>query len=139
MHVSTEKQLRRVYMERRIVSTNEAPAAVGPYSQAVVVGDLVFASGNIALDPETGEMVGQDIVSQTRQALENLGSVLRAAGSSLDRVIKTTVFLASIGDFAAMNSVYAEFFPGDPPARSTLEVGALPKAALVEIEAVAIR
>jgi 2-iminobutanoate/2-iminopropanoate deaminase len=126
-------------MDRTIVSTDKAPGAVGPYSQAVIVGDLVFASGALALDPNTGEMVGEEIGAQTRQVLENVQGVLEAAGSSLDRVVKTTVFLTDMGSFAQMNSVYAEFFSSHPPARSTVQVGALPKGALVEIESIAQR
>jgi 2-iminobutanoate/2-iminopropanoate deaminase len=126
-------------MDRTIVSTDKAPGAVGPYSQAVIIGDLVFASGAIPLDPNTGEMVGEEIGAQTRQVLENVQGVLEAAGSSLDRVVKTTVFLTDMGSFAQMNSVYAEFFSSHPPARSTVQVGALPKGALVEIESIAQR
>ena len=123
-------------MKREIVSTDKAPAAVGPYSQAVRVGDLVFTAGQVALDPATGKLVEGGIEEQTRQVLQNLAAVLEAAGSSLDRVVKTTVFLKDMGDFAAMNAVYAEFFPTDPPARSTVEVSALALGALVEIEAI---
>ena len=126
-------------MDRTIVSTDKAPGAVGPYSQAVIIGDLVFASGAIPLDPKTGELVGEEIGAQTRQVLENVQGVLEAAGSSLDRVVKTTVFLTDMGNFAPMNAVYAEFFPSHPPARSTVQVGALPKGALVEIETIALR
>jgi len=123
-------------MKREIVSTDKAPAAVGPYSQAVRVGDLVFTAGQVALDPATGKLVEGGIEEQTRRVLQNLAAVLEAAGSSLDRVVKTTVFLKDMGDFAAMNAVYAEFFPTDPPARSTVEVSALALGALVEIEAI---
>ena len=123
-------------MKREIVSTDKAPAAVGPYSQAVRVGDLVFTAGRVALDPATGKLVEGGIEEQTRQVLQNLAAVLEAAGSSLDRVVKTTVFLKDMSDFAAMNAVYAEFFPTDPPARSTVEVSALALGALVEIEAI---
>lgn len=126
-------------MKRTIVSTDKAPAAVGPYSQGVVVGDLVFTAGQIALDPQTGDLVGEDVSAQTRRVIENLAAVLSAAGSSLDKVVKTTVFLTSMDNFAAMNSVYAEFFASNPPARSTVQVGALPKGSLVEIEAIAVR
>lgn len=124
-------------MKRTVVSTDKAPAAVGPYSQGVVVGDLVFTAGQIALDPQTGDLVGEDVSAQTRRVIENLAAVLSAAGSSLDKVVKTTVFLTNMDDFAAMNSVYAEFFASNPPARSTVQVGALPKGSLVEIEAIA--
>jgi 2-iminobutanoate/2-iminopropanoate deaminase len=126
-------------MDRKVVATDKAPGAVGPYSQAVIAGDFVFTAGTIPLDPKTGELVGEDIGGQTRQVLQNLKSVLEAAGSSLQQVVKTTVFLTDFGNFAGMNSVYAEFFPSDPPARSTVEIGPLAKGALVEIEVVALR
>ena len=118
------------------VNTNRAPAALGPYSQAVVSGGLCFTSGQIALSPETGEIVGADIETQTRQVLENLCAVLAAAGTAADRVVKTTCYLADIADFAAFNAVYAEYFPGKP-ARSCVAVKDLPRGALVEVEAVA--
>ena len=118
------------------VHTDRAPAALGPYSQAVVSGGLCFTSGQIALSPETGEIVGVDIASQTRQVLENLCAVLAAAGTSAERVVKTTCYLADIADFAAFNAVYAEYFPGKP-ARSCVAVKDLPRGALVEVEAVA--
>ncbi len=123
---------------KRAVTTDNAPKAIGPYSQAVVAGGVVFCSGQIPLDPATGEMVEGDVATQTRQVLENLKAVLEAAGSGLDRVVKTTVFLADMGDFAAMNQVYAGFFDDVPPARAAVEVAALPKGARVEIEAVAL-
>lgn len=118
------------------VHTDRAPAAVGPYSQAVVSGRLCFTSGQIALSPETGEIVGEDISTQTRQVLENLCAVLAAAGASPETVVKTTCYLADIADFAAFNAVYAEYFPGKP-ARSCVAVKDLPRGALVEVEAVA--
>ena len=118
------------------VHTDRAPAALGPYSQAVVSGGLCFTSGQIALSPETGEIVGADITSQTRQVLENLCAVLAAAGTSAEKVLKTTCYLADIADFAAFNAVYAEYFPGKP-ARSCVAVKDLPRGALVEVEAVA--
>ena len=118
------------------VHTNRAPAALGPYSQAVVSGGLCFTSGQIALSPETGEIVGEDISTQTRQVLENLCAVLAAAGVSAEKVLKTTCYLADIADFAAFNAVYAEYFPGKP-ARSCVAVKDLPRGALVEVEAVA--
>ena len=124
-------------MSLKAVSTDKAPAAIGPYSQAVACGDLVFCSGQIPLDPQTGEMVGDEIVAQTTQALANLGEVLKASGSSRDRVVKTTVLLADMNDFAQMNAVYAEFFGEHKPARAAFQVSRLPKDALVEIEAVA--
>ncbi len=126
-------------MEREIISTEKAPKAVGPYSQAVRAGDLIFASGQVAIDPSTGKLIEGGVAEQTRQALKNLSAVLEAAGSSLAQVVKTTVFLTDMDDFAAMNSVYSEFFPTDPPARSTVEVARLALGALVEIEAVALR
>lgn len=126
-------------MERARISTTGAPAAIGPYSQAIACGQLVFASGQIALDPATGQLVEGDVRAQTRRALENLAAVLQAGGSSLAQVVKTTVFLTTMGDFAAMNEVYGEFFTGDPPARSTIAVAELPRNALVEVEAVAVR
>lgn len=126
-------------MQRERVATAGAPAAIGPYSQAIVAGDYVFASGQIALDPQSGQLVGDDVRDQTRRALQNLGAVLLAARSDLALVVKTTVFLTSMANFAAMNEVYAEFFPGEPPARSTIAVAELPRNALVEVEAIAIR
>lgn len=119
------------------VQTSAAPAAVGPYSQAVRLGSMVFTSGSIALDPETGEMVGTDVPAQTRQLLKNLAAVLHEAGSSPQQVCKTTVYLVDMGDFAPMNEVYAEFFGDHRPARTTVAVRALPKGALVEIDAIA--
>ena len=118
------------------VHTDRAPAALGPYSQAVVSGGLCFTSGQIALSPETGEIVGEDITTQMRQVLENLCAVLAAAGASPEKVLKTTCYLADIADFAAFNAVYAEYFPGKP-ARSCVAVKDLPRGALVEVEAVA--
>jgi 2-iminobutanoate/2-iminopropanoate deaminase len=122
---------------RTIVHTERAPAAIGPYSQAVATGDLVFTSGQIPLLPD-GSFVEGDVGAQTRQVLANLRAVLEAAGSSLDRVVKCTVFLTDLNDFAAMNESYAEAFTADPPARSTVQVARLPKDAAVEIEAVAL-
>ena len=125
-------------MKREVISTDKAPAAVGPYSQAVRAGDFVFAAGQVAIDPAAGKLIEGDVAAQTRQVLTNLSAVLEAAGSSLDSVVKTTVFLKDMGEFRAMNAVYAEFFPSDPPARSTVEVAALPLGALVEIEVIAV-
>ena len=123
---------------KRQIATACAPAAIGPYSQGMAVGDFVFTSGQIPLDPKTGVFVEGGIQEQTRQALLNVKAVLEAAGSSMDKVIKTTVFLQNMGDFSAMNEVYAAFFEGSIcPARSAVEVAALPKGALVEIEAIA--
>ena len=125
-------------MKREVISTDKAPAAVGPYSQAVRVGDFVFAAGQVAIDPVAGKLIEGDVAAQTRQVLTNLSTVLEAAGSSLDRVAKTTVFLVNMDQFKVMNAVYGEFFSSDPPARSTIEVAALPLGALVEIEAIAV-
>lgn len=125
-------------MQRQIVATPKAPAAIGPYSQAVRVGDLVFTAGQIPLDPATGQLVAGGIEVQTRQALTNLSAVLEAAGTSLANALKTTVFLADMAEFKAMNGVYAEFFPAAPPARSTVQVAGLPLGARVEIEVVAV-
>jgi 2-iminobutanoate/2-iminopropanoate deaminase len=122
---------------RRVVSTQEAPKAVGPYSQAIVAGGLVWAAGQIALDPATGKLVDGGVEEQTRRALMNVAAVLRAAGSGLDRVLRATVYLVDMGDFEAMNRVYAEFFGGEPPARACVAVTALPRGARVEIDAVA--
>lgn len=126
-------------MRRERVATEAAPAAIGPYSQAIAAGDLVFASGQIALDPKSGQLAEGDVRTQTRQALENLSAVLQAGGSSLARVVKTTVFLTSMQNFSAMNEVYGQYFVGEPPARSTIAVAELPRNALVEIEAIALR
>lgn len=125
-------------MKRQIITADQAPPVAGPYSQAVAAGPLVFCSGQIPLDAK-GELVKGDIVVQTVQALENLKAVLAAAGLTLKDVVKTTVFLADLADFSEMNRVYAEFFPDKPPARSTIQVAALPKSAAVEIEALALR
>ena len=122
---------------KKIVSTEKAPKAIGPYSQAILAEDLIFTAGQIGLDPGTMELVEGGIEAQTRQVLTNLKHVLESADSGLRFVIKTTVFLQDMGDFARMNAVYAEFFPENPPARSTVQVAALPKGALVEIECVA--
>lgn len=125
-------------MERRIIHTDNAPKAIGPYSQAIRTGDFVFCAGQIPLDPTTMKLVEGDITVQTRRVLTNLSNVLEAAGSSISRVLKTTVFLADLNDFQAMNAVYAEFFGDQPPARSTIQAGKLPASALVEIEAIAV-
>lgn len=125
--------------DRTRIATTNAPAAIGPYSQAIVNGDLVFCSGQIALDPAAGMLIEGDVRAQTRQALENLSAVLGAAGASPASVVKTTVFLVSMDDYAAVNEVYGEFFSGEPPARSAVAVAALPRGARVEIEAIAVR
>lgn len=126
-------------MKQEVISTTAAPKAIGPYSQAIAAeGKYVFTSGQIALDPTTGQMMGMTAVEQAEQVLRNLQAVLKAAGGSLAHVVKTTVFLQNMNDFAAVNEVYARFFPENPPARSAIAVQALPKGALVEIEAVAL-
>jgi len=125
-------------MEKQTVSTAKAPKAIGPYEQAIKVGDFIYASGQIPIDPATGNLVEETITVQTRQVIENLKAVVAAAGSSLERVIKTTVFLKNISDFAAMNEVYAEYFTTVKPARSTVAVSDLPRGALVEIDLIAI-
>ncbi len=124
-------------MEKKRIHTNNAPAAVGPYSQAIRVGDYVFTAGQVALDPTTGELVGADVATQTEQVMSNLRAVLAAAGSGLGQVIKTTVFLQSMGDFAAMNAVYAEFFGDAKPARTTIECKFADARMLVEIDCIA--
>ncbi|NJD27747.1 MAG: RidA family protein [Chloroflexi bacterium] len=126
-------------MTRRSITTPAAPAAVGPYSQAIAAGELVFCSGQIALDPTTGELVDGDIEAQADRVLRNLTAVLDAAGCTLADIVKTTVFLADIADFPTINAVYARFMPDPPPARSTFAVAALPKGARIEIEAIAVR
>lgn len=126
-------------MTRQRVSTSNAPTAIGPYSQGIAAGDLVFCSGQVGLDPETGELVPGGVEPEAERALRNLTAVLDAAGCTFDDVVKTTVFLADIADFAAVNAVYGRYMPDPPPARSTFAVGALPKGARVEIEAIARR
>ena len=125
-------------MNKQVISTANAPKAIGPYEQAIKVGEFVYASGQIPLDPKTGTVVEGDITVQTRRVLENLKAVVEAAGSSLERAVKATVFLKNIGDFAAMNDVYAEYLGKAKPARSTVAVTELPRGALVEIDLVAI-
>lgn len=126
-------------MQKEVIATDKAPAAVGPYSQAIAAGQLVYTAGQVALDKETGKLVEGGVQAQTRQALQNLKAVLEAAGSSLDKVIKTTVFMQRMDDYAAINEVYGQFFGESVPARSAVAVAALPLGALVEIEAVALR
>ena len=123
---------------KKIVSTEKAPKAIGPYSQAIRTENLLFTAGQVGLDPATMEMVEGGIEAQTRQVLTNLKHVLETADSGLNFVVKTTVFLQEMSDFAKMNAVYAEFFPENPPARSTVQVAGLPKGALVEIECIAL-
>ena len=125
-------------MNKQIIHTDKAPKAIGPYSQAVQIGNFIYTAGQVGLDPTSMEMVPGGIEEQTRQVLTNLSSVLDAAGSSLSQVVKTTVFLNDMNDFAKMNTIYTEFFNENPPARSTVAVAGLPKGALVEIECVAV-
>jgi len=126
-------------MEIKQVSTEKAPAAIGPYSQAIIVNGIVYTSGQIPINPETGELVCGTIEDQAKQVLENLKNLLAAAGSSLAHVVKTTVFIKDMNDFAQLNNIYAEYFDRPFPARSTVEVARLPKDVLVEIEAVAVQ
>lgn len=125
---------------REVIKTSSAPAAIGPYSQGIRVsaGKMLFTAGQVPLDPATGQMVTGDIKAQTRRVLENIEAILQAAGASFENVVKTTVFMTDLNEFAAMNEVYAEFFSTNPPARSTVEVRALPRGAKVEIETMAI-
>ena len=123
---------------KQIIATERAPQAIGPYSQAIVANGFVFASGQIPIDPATGQFVEGGIVEQTEQVLRNVSNLLEAAGTSLSRVVKTTVFLADMNDFAAMNETYASFFGENPPARSTVQAARLPRDARVEIEVVAL-
>ncbi len=122
---------------KKVLATTSAPAAIGPYSQAIHAGDFVFVSGQLPIDPATGEFAGDDIAAQTRQSLTNIKNILESDGLTMANVIKTTVLLKNISDFGAMNEVYATFFEGDCPARAAYEVAALPKNGLVEIEAIA--
>lgn len=125
-------------LNREIIFTPNAPAAVGPYSQAVRLGEMIYTAGQIALDPETGQLVEDDIEVQTRQVMKNLSNVLAAAGSNFAHVIKTTIFVTNLADFATINKVYGSYFAENPPARSTVQVAALPLGSRVEIEVVAI-
>jgi 2-iminobutanoate/2-iminopropanoate deaminase len=125
-------------MQRTVIATPAAPAAIGPYSQAIRAGNLVFTSGQIPLDPASGQMVTGDLAAETRRVLDNLAAVLAAAGVGFADVVKTTIFLTDMGDFAAVNALYAERFAGAPPARSTVQVARLPKDARVEIEMIAV-
>jgi len=122
----------------KAVHTPAAPAAIGPYSQAIVAGGLVFTAGQIALDPRTGELVTGDVAAQTARVMENVQAVLEAAGASLQSVVRTTVFLADMADFAAMNEVYGRFFGDHKPARSTIQAAALPRGARVEVDTIAV-
>jgi len=123
---------------KKIISTTEAPAAIGPYSQAVRVGSMIFCAGQVPLDPKSGQIVSEDIAEQTRRVLDNVAGILKSEQLTLAHVVKTTVFLADFGDFQKMNEVYATYFKDQPPARSTVGVSTLPKNARVEIEAIAI-
>jgi len=125
-------------MSKAALHTDNAPAAIGPYSQAIKAGNTIYVSGQLPIDPKTGEFAGPDIESQTRQSLTNIKSILESCGAGMGNVVKTTVLLADIADFAAMNGVYAEFFEAPFPARAAFQVAALPKAARVEIEVVAV-
>ena len=125
-------------MANKIVSTENAPGAIGPYSQAVAAGDMLFCSGQIPIDPTTGSFVSDDIAEQTEQVLRNLNAVLESAGSGLDRVVKTTVFLSDMEDFAAMNEIYSKYFDANKPARATVQAARLPRDAKVEIDCVAV-
>ena len=124
-------------MIKEIIASDDAPKAIGPYSQAIRIDSFIFLSGQIPMDPVSGELIGGDIEAQTERVLQNLRAVLRAGGGDLTNVVKTTVYLANMDDFPAMNEVYGRFFPQDPPARATVEVSRLPKGVGVEIEAVA--
>jgi 2-iminobutanoate/2-iminopropanoate deaminase len=123
-------------MAKTVIATKNAPGALGPYSQGIKLTDFIFCSGQLGLNPATGELV-EGVKAQAEQAMKNLKAVLEAGGSSLDRIVKTTIFLKNMGDFPVVNETYGSFFPGDKPARSTVEVAALPKGGLVEIEAIA--
>lgn len=123
---------------KKIVSTTDAPAAVGPYSQAIRVGQLVFTAGQIPLDPKSGQIVSEDIAEQTRRVLDNLTAVLKAENLTFSHIVKTTIFLTDLGDFQTVNEIYGSYFSEQPPARSTVQVSALPKGARVEIECIAV-
>ncbi|HWQ40571.1 MAG TPA: RidA family protein [Desulfosporosinus sp.] len=124
-------------MKKQIVSTSNAPAAIGPYSQGVKIGNLIFTSGQLPINLQSGELVA-DIEGATKQSLDNVKAILESAGSTMDKIIKTVVFLRDMNDFTAMNAVYATYFPGNPPARSAVQVARLPKDAIIEIEAIAV-
>ncbi len=123
---------------RDVIATEQAPKAIGPYSQAIRAAGLIFTSGQIAIDPATAQIVGGDVSAQTERVLQNLAAILRASGSGIEKVVRCTVFLKNMGDFAAMNEVYGRHFKQSPPARSTVEVARLPKDVLVEIDAIAL-
>jgi 2-iminobutanoate/2-iminopropanoate deaminase len=123
---------------RNIIATDHAPKAIGPYSQAIKAAGLLFTSGQVAIDPATQQVIAGDVSAQTDRVLKNLDAILKAAGTSMDKVLRCTVFLKNMGDFAAMNEVYARYFTQEPPARSTVEVARLPKDVLVEIDVIAL-
>jgi 2-iminobutanoate/2-iminopropanoate deaminase len=123
---------------KKIISTSEAPSAIGPYSQAVRSGNFLFCSGQIPLDPKSGQIVSGDIATQTRRVLDNIGAVLKADGLTFENIVKTTIFLTDLGDFQTVNELYGSYFKQQPPARSTVQVSALPKGAKVEIEVIAV-
>ena len=123
---------------RQVIATNDGPKAIGPYSQAIKANGLIFLSGQICLDPETQQLIVGDVAVQTERVLQNIAAILKASGSSLSQVVKTTVFLKNMNDFGAMNEVYGRYFTADPPARSTVEVARLPKDVLVEIDVIAL-
>jgi len=123
---------------REVIATEQAPQAIGPYSQAIRAQGLIFTSGQIALDPATAQIIAGDVSAQTDQVLKNLAAILQASGSSLEKVLRCTVFLKNMGDFAAMNEVYGRYFKQEPPARSTVEVARLPKDVLIEIDVIAL-
>lgn len=124
-------------MNKQVVSTPDAPAAIGPYSQGIKIGNLIFTSGQLPLNPQSGELVA-DIEGATKQSLDNIRAILESAGTTMNKIIKTVVFLRDMNDFAAMNAVYAVYFPNNPPARSAVQVARLPKDAILEIEAIAL-
>jgi 2-iminobutanoate/2-iminopropanoate deaminase len=124
---------------KTVISTTEAPTAIGPYSQGIAAGPFVFCSGQIPLKPETGSLIKGGVSDQTKQVLQNIAAVLRVHGLGMEHVVKTTVFLTDLADFGEMNAIYASYFPSDPPARSTIQVAALPKGANIEIEAIALK
>jgi 2-iminobutanoate/2-iminopropanoate deaminase len=126
-------------LEKKVIQSEKAPKAIGPYSVAIESGGFVFCAGQTGINPATGDLVSADLEAQTRQVLTNLKNVLEAAGTSLDKVVKTTVFLRDMADFPKMNAIYAEYFSTNPPARSTIAVAGLPKGGIVEIEAIALK
>ena len=138
MFIVREKFAATIADMKKIISTSEAPGAIGPYSQAVRSGKFLFCSGQIPLDPKSGQIVPGDIAAQTRRVLDNIAAVLKAEGLTFDHVVKTTIFLTNLGDFQTVNEIYGSYFKQDPPARSTIQVAALPKGANVEIEVIAI-